>query len=101
MRQCHAPRALLSAGVRARGVSLNPGRRHLEAGQTAIVVASSQAAVDAALHQRFSWPTSLPVTAPAEAPAEVSAPSVVACTGRGVPPRGCQAALKVMWMGPT
>lgn len=71
--QGQALQGLPTAGIRGRGVSLNPGRRHLEAGQTAIVVAASQAAVDAALHQRFSWPTALPVSAPADAPAEVRA----------------------------
>ncbi|KAK9826205.1 hypothetical protein WJX81_007538 [Elliptochloris bilobata] len=53
-------------GMRSRGVVLNPGRRPLDAGQTAIVVASSQAAVDAALQLRFSWPAALPASPPAQ-----------------------------------
>lgn len=46
------------AGVRRRGVVLNPGRQLLEASQTAIVVGTTQAAVDAVLQQHYSEPAS-------------------------------------------
>ena len=81
-------------------MSLNPGRRHLEAGQTAIVVAASQAAVDAGLHQRFTWPTALPASAPAEAPAEVRALTFAACAGRGGKRLSAQRALKLASRSP-
>ncbi len=57
--------------MRGRGVVLNPGRAPLEAGQTAVVVGASQAAVDAGLQQRFARSARPPAPLATLAPPQV------------------------------
>jgi hypothetical protein len=75
--------------MRGRGVVLNPGRAPLEAGQTAVVVGASQAAVDAGLQQRFAWPARPPAPLATLAPLQVQGvPARAACAdGAALPER--------------